>query len=83
MLTHNVVPFAPTPRPREGYHANRLLTVRNENLNVLRRAFAAYLSFFPAERQERALLYAVDIIVAELVGTTTPAAEHSTLDPAS
>ena len=82
MQTQNIVPFAPTSRT-SGRRTSSSITVRDENLNVLRRAFASYLCSFPAEKQERALRYAVDIIVAELIGTKRTAVDESTLDPAS
>ena len=84
MLTQNIVPFARTSRTRSRRSASGAIAVRDENLNVIRRAVAAYLSSFPAATQESALLYAVDIIVAELLGQQATAIEHDpSLDPAS
>ena len=80
MLTQNVVQFAPM---KKMHSQSTAPTVRNENLNVIRRAFAAYLSSFPAEKQETALLYAVDIVVAELTGRKRTPGDGPSLDSAS
>ena len=84
MLTQNIVPFTQPRRIQGRRFASSAITVRDENLNVVRRAVAAYLSSFPAETQESALLYAVDIIVAELLGRrSTTVEDEPPLDPAS